>query len=388
MLRNHLAEASATSTQNQPCCRGMFDWLCKLHILLCKRPKRGDPCLYLPERVINRPDPCIYSQFMLMQLSQPVTWDNPDIALFRGGVEQYTYDLVADTEYTVEITVHNSSRKKPADGTLVVVRWIEFGAGAQIRHPIATLVTNVPVWPGVSKVATTWRTPATPGHFCIEVELSHPDDGNPANNRGWNNTQVKAAASQVREPVRIFNRWLDGCPPVEEAGRKFNLLVVLLGWGLLGAVNGMMAAILRHTDATMWTFAQGIVAGYLAGFLIGFAIEAVRTLKYRMRNQSRLRRDEVPCNLVELTVDSYVFHDRKGREVDPAVMFAQRPPVWPARLEPHLFHFAENEAYRDVHLIVDAPDEPGPSEVFNISARQGGMPTGGVSVTVSRRQEG
>lgn len=351
MPRNHLAEASDTSAQDRRRCWGIFDWLCKLYILLCKRPKRGDPCLYVPERVINRPDPCIYSQFLLMQLGQPVTWDNPDITLFRGGVEQNTYDLVADTEYRVELTVHNSSRKKPANGTQVAARWIEFGAGAQIRHPIATLAANVPVWPAFARVDTTWRTPATPGHYCIEVELSHPDDGNPANNRGWNNTQVKAAASKVREPVRIFNRWLKGCPPVEEGGRKFNLLLVLLGWGVLGAVNGIITVILRHTDAAMWTFARGVVAGYLAGFLIGFAVEGVLTLSHRKRTQNRLRRDEVPCNLVELTVDSYVFHDRKGKEADPAVMFAPRPPAWGARVEPHLFHFADNEAFRDVQLI-------------------------------------
>ncbi len=178
--------------------------------VLTHERRGGDPCVYLPERVINRPDPLIYSQFLLMQLGQPVTWDNPDVAILLAGVEQYTYDLRVATEYDIEITIHNSSRTKVAPGTQVEVRWIEFGAGAQIRHPISSVLVDVPVWPGTATVGTKWETPSTPGHYCIEVELKHPQDGNPANNRGWNNTQVKAAASSVDVPIRIFNRWPGG----------------------------------------------------------------------------------------------------------------------------------------------------------------------------------
>ena len=66
-------------------------------------------------------------------------------------------------------------------------------------------------------------------------------------------------------------------------------------------------------------------------------------------------------------------------------MFAPRAAQWGARVEPNLFSFAPNEVYRDVELIVDAPDGPGPSEVFNVNVMQGGSPTGGVTVTVTRR---
>jgi len=298
-------------------CWGLIDWLCKLWIILANKRKTGDTCVYIPERIINRPDPCIYSQFLLMQLNQPVTWDNPDVAIFLKGVEQYTYDLTVDTEYDVAIKVHNSSIEKPATGTQVSVRWIEFGAGGQIRHPVATLVANVPVWPGVDIVHTSWRTPATPGHYCIEVELAHPKDGNPANNLGWKNTQVKAAASQVQTSIRIFNRWVDRPP------------------------GGGQIASRREQGITPW-------------------------------------------NLVEITYDSYVFHDAYGEEADPDRMFAPRPPAWPARVEPGLFHFSPEETYRDVLLIVDAPAGPGPAEQFNVNVRQGGFPLGGVTVTVTR----
>jgi hypothetical protein len=130
--------------------------LCKVWCILTREQKRpgGDPCVVVPGHLIRKPDPCIYSQFLLMQLNQPVTWDNPDVAIFRNGVEQYTYGLVADTDYEVRVTVHNASRDKPANGTQVKVQWIEFGAGAQIRHPIADLPANVPVWPGTTVVTT------------------------------------------------------------------------------------------------------------------------------------------------------------------------------------------------------------------------------------------
>jgi hypothetical protein len=310
--------------EKDSCCdkRSSRGKLGRIFAIIFHKRKGGDPCVYLPEKVSNRPDPCIYAQFFLMQLGHPVTWDNPDVSIFLNGVEQYTYDLKVDTEYDVWIKVHNSSKDKPAIGTNVDVRWIEFGAGGQIRHAIANLNTDVGVWPATSIVQTKWRTPATPGHYCIEVQLTHPNDANPANNLGWNNTQVFAAASEVRKSVRIFNRWVNG-PPKAPRSRQ--------------------------------------------------------ALKADSSGESRT------WNLVEITFDSYQFHDEYGRDVDPGKMFAERPPAWPARVEPHLFHFAPDETYRDVTLIVDAPDGPGQPERFNVTARQGGVPLGGVTVTVTRK---
>jgi hypothetical protein len=255
-----------------------------------------------------------------MQMKLPVTWINPDIKLFLGKVEQYTYDLKPNTTYDVVITVHNSSRDKPASGTQVSLRWIEFGAGAQIRHPITTLVADVPVWPDVATVSTSWLTPSMPGHFCIEVELSHPNDGNPANNRGWRNTMVKKSQSPVETPIRIFNRWIPD--PHQSLSRKTH------------EQNGGS--------------------------------------------------NRIPLNLVEITLDSYVFKDSEGEVCDADAMFAPRSPVWSAHVEPNLFHFNDNETFRDAKLIVDVPNKQTPSEVFNVTVRQGGIPTGGVTVTVTR----
>jgi hypothetical protein len=366
-------------------CRGFWSWWCKLLAILLGRRGGGDACVYVPERIINRPDPCLYSQFLLMQLGLPVTWDNPDVGLFLNGVEQNTYDLIVDTDYDVVITVHNSSRRKEAPGTAVAVRWIEFGAGAEIRHSIASLAANVPLWPGTAQVVTSWRTPATPGHYCIEVEVSHPDDGNPSNNRGWNNTQVRTAASQIETAVRIWNRFPDGCPPVHEGGDEVAWPRVTLGYGMFGLLAAPWLARLAMADIGAVQDAGLLAGGWIGGAALGLLLETARATVGRRRARPE-QGERQACNLVELELDSYRHRDGKGKEVDPHVMFAPRPPAWPARLDPATFAFGSGEAYRDINLIVDAPDEPGPPEVFNVNARQGGMATGGVTVLVNRKQ--
>jgi hypothetical protein len=367
--------------------------LCKLWCIFTREQKQpgGDPCVVVPGHLIRKPDPCIYSQFLLMQMNQPVTWDNPDVGLFRNGVEQYTYSLIADTDYEVRVTVHNASRDKAANGTQVKVQWIEFGAGSQIRHPLADLATNVAVWPATSVVTTTWRTPATPGHCCIEVELNHPDDGNPANNRGWNNTQVHAAQSPVVRKIPIFNRYLGACPPVREGhGPVLRPHRVFLGWGAIGAV-----AALLMSHSLPWLHeasapARGLalmLMGYLVTSLLGLASEsAYAAMKRRQAEQSvarRDRKDRIDCHRVDITLDSHVFSDAVGKAFAPAAAFAGAAPVWPAQVVPSSFVFAPDEVMREVELQVDAPDPPGPPGHFNVSVWQGGVPSGGVTVVIT-----
>ncbi len=328
-------------------------------------------------------------------MNQPVTWDNPDVAIFLDGAEQYTYGLTTGTTYTVAITVHNSSRDKTANGTSVEVRWIDFGAGGQTRHPIATLAADVPVWPATVTVTTPWRTPDVPGHYCIEVELFHPDDGNPSNNRGWNNTQVYAAHSPVTRPIRIFNRYPKGCPPIEEGGGPLlRPHRVFLGWGMLGALAGLF---LGHFMPEGWPMLAraGTTAAisYLILALAGLLSESVfawikrsrsRAAGAEKRSREEERRRLNPCNLVEIDVDSYTFDDRVGKDFDPRAAFQGKGPVWPARVDPPRFLFLDGEAYRDVELLVDVPDGPGETGIFNVNVRQGGVPAGGVTITITR----
>jgi hypothetical protein len=364
--------------------------LCRIWEILTGEPKTpwGDPCVVIPGHLIRKPDPCIYDQFLLMQLQQPVTWDNPDVRILLNGVEQDTYNLTVSTDYDVEVTVHNSSRDKPADGTTVDVGWIEFGAGGQVRHPIGTLAADVPVWPGIAVVSTSWRTPATPGHYCVEVELAHSDDGNPSNNRGWNNTQVHAANSPVDTTVRIHNRYPEGCPPVKEGGGPWvRPHRVFVGWGLLGAT----AAPLLHESVPdrvpLVLAVLGLAAaGYLALSTVGLGAEAAYTWMQRRAREQRGRNprtDRVDCHLVQLAVDSYEFDDRTGKEFDPDAAFHGKPPAWPATLTPSAFAFQPGEAFRDIGLHVDAPDEPGQTGQFNVSVWQGGVPSGGVTIAIT-----
>lgn len=370
--------------------------LCRLRTILKNRKTPyGDPCVVVPGHLIRKPDPCIYSQFMLMQLGQPVTWDNPDVRIFLNGVEQYTYNLEVGTDYDVEITVHNASRDKPALGTQVEVQWIEFGAGAQIRHPIATVAVDVPIWPGTASITVPWRTPDLAGHYCIEVELAHPEDGNPANNRGWNNTQVHASNSPVTRPIRIFNQHPGDCPPVREGGGpRLRPHRVLLGWGVVGAIGALFLIHGGHDGAThvnetplVLRFLGLLALGYTIGAVLGLFFESAYAAIARQRNAARGRdekHDRIDCHLVEITVDSYVFEDKIGKDFDPDAAFAGQAPVWPAEVDPPLFAFMPGEAFRDVLLKVDAPDDPGPPGQFNVNVRQGGVPTGGVTVTVTR----
>ena len=87
---------------------------------------------------------------------------------------------------------------------------------------------------------------------------------------------------------------------------------------------------------------------------------------------------------MEIDVDSYMFPDHIGKDFDPDTAFRGQPPVWPARVEPSTFTFTDGEVYRDVALLVDAPDGPGPPANFNVNVRQGGVPAGGVTVTITR----
>ena len=87
--------------------------------------------------------------------------------------------------------------------------------------------------------------------------------------------------------------------------------------------------------------------------------------------------------LSKVEVDSYEFQDNVGKDFD-ANAALQGTALWGARVEPAQFLFAVGEPSREVLLIVDAPDEPGPAGLFNVNVRQGGVPTGGATVIITR----
>jgi hypothetical protein len=166
-------------------------------------PKR---CGGIPPDVYRRPDPIIYSQRYLLEQGLAVTWDNPDIQLFRNGVPVSSSSLDAGTQYEIRAQIWNNSTDAPAVGLGVDFFFHDFGVGiAPITIGSDTITLPVKGAPGHPATArSTWTTPTTPGHYCIKVQLNWPDDANLKNNLGQENTNVGAASSPAvfRFPVR------------------------------------------------------------------------------------------------------------------------------------------------------------------------------------------
>lgn len=165
------------------------------------------PCIGVPERTYRQPDPLIYSQAYLMQQGLAVTWDNPDITLFKGGVAVNSHELEPDTDYEIAARVWNGSFEAPAVDLPVEFTYMDFGIGG-VEQTIGQTVVDLPVngAPGHPAVAVVpWRTPAAPGHYCLLAKLQWADDANPHNNVGQENTDVRAPSSPAEFRFMVRN---------------------------------------------------------------------------------------------------------------------------------------------------------------------------------------
>lgn len=186
------------------------------------------PCGRLPEAIIRRPDPCIYSQKLLQSQNLPVTWNNPDIWMAPADnpsqIEPDSYHLEDDKDYLVSVRVHNASTD-PAIGTRVRLNYRPWSFNSPNLIPIETdtngqeVVHFVHVPAMSSAIATfNWHTPVVPAgqnskHFCLQASLYHPMDTNTSNNMGQENTNVwrtdnpgfVAAGDTARIQVPLFN---------------------------------------------------------------------------------------------------------------------------------------------------------------------------------------
>lgn len=166
-----------------------------------------DGCPPIPEALVRRPDPCIYSQKLLLEQGLPVTWNNPDIwiapAADPAAVMPDSYHLTEDTDYLVTVRVHNASTDA-ALGVRVRLRHRSWGFNVPDLRPVETdgagqeVSRFVDVAPmGSSLTVFHWHTDALPPgevkHYCLQASLEHPLDVNPANNVGQENTNVYAA---------------------------------------------------------------------------------------------------------------------------------------------------------------------------------------------------
>lgn len=205
--------------------------------ILCDLLKRGKPEYgpvrapptrgpqRVPGTVYKRPDPMIYSQEFLIAHGLAVTWDNPDIWVESigpsdqpSGVIVPAHDLVADTEYFVVARIWNGSVDAPAIGLPVYYSFLTFGiilgggVATTTSTPIGMTQVDLPAkgvagCPAFAQLK--WRTPAKPGHYCLQVRLVWADDAEPGNNMGQKNTDVRALNSPHADftfPVRNDTR--------------------------------------------------------------------------------------------------------------------------------------------------------------------------------------
>lgn len=169
-------------------------------------------CIEIPPDVVRRPDPCLYSQPYLMAKGLAVTWDNPDIQVTDlGGTPVPSSNLQPNTDYIVAATIHNASFDA-ALGVEVRCVYRPFSFGTPDRVPVETdangnpavRIVHIGPW-GAAIAKFRWHTPASGGHFCLQVECYHPADREPNNNIGQENTDVRTAASDVNLVIPLFN---------------------------------------------------------------------------------------------------------------------------------------------------------------------------------------
>ncbi len=191
----------------------ILEWLRKLF-----RPKpphsetnaTNTGCATVDHPSFHRPDPVIYSQKYLMSLGLAVTWDNPDISLFRNGVQVSEGDLLPNTEYEIRATIWNNSYDAPIVGLRVDFSFLTFGV-TTLSTPIGSTVVDLGVkggsqHPAIARIL--WTTPPA-GHYCIVVEFQWIDDANPNNNVGQNNLNVVAATSPAAITFQIRNQEIE-----------------------------------------------------------------------------------------------------------------------------------------------------------------------------------
>lgn len=165
------------------------------------------PCVRLSDPAYKRPDPMIYSQYYLMQLGFAVTWDNPDIEIYKDGMLVPSHSLEPDTEYEVAARIWNNSSDAPIVGLPVHLAYLSFGVGTEL-HFIGQTHVNLgvkggPNHPALARVP--WRTPPQAGHYCVQVGFEWIDDLNPNNNLGQENLDVGIAHSPAEFDFQLRN---------------------------------------------------------------------------------------------------------------------------------------------------------------------------------------
>ncbi len=175
------------------------------------RPVQSHP---IPEWAFREPDPLIYSQPWLQAHGLAYSWNNPDIRLelpSTPGVPVDVHTLLPGTVYRILARVWNGSPTAPVANMPVEMSYLDFGiGGVSVAIGSTTVDLGVKGAAGTPAIATVdWKTPSTPGHYCIQVRLVWPFDADPGNNLGQHNVDVKPLNSPraaFAVPVRNTSR--------------------------------------------------------------------------------------------------------------------------------------------------------------------------------------
>ncbi len=108
-----------------------------------RRPTKGG-CVPIEHPAFVRPDPLNYSQQDLIARRLAVTWDNPDVQLFKAGVPVPSSRLDPSTTYQVRARIWNKSTEAPVVNMPVHLSFLDFGIGAQSHH-VGTINADVGV---------------------------------------------------------------------------------------------------------------------------------------------------------------------------------------------------------------------------------------------------
>jgi hypothetical protein len=300
------------------------------------RPAHCAPrCIIVPPKIYKRADPMIYSQFYLMEQGLGVTWDNPDIQLFDNGLPVSSDLLKADHDYEVVATIYNNSTDAPAVALPVVFSFLSFGAG-MVSNPMGTTKIDLPVKgaPGhPARAKMKWHTPATAGHYCLQVRLIWADDANPKNNLGQENTNVGVAASPATFTFPVRN---------DDTIRKLIKMV-----------------------ADAYTIPPPLDC------------QQRPSKKDSKRRYANLVRPDLFVPPTEAKADWTLARARHGQEAFPI------PAGWKVDIKPHEFELAPGDQ-TNVTVAINPPADFRGERPFNINATFGGGLLGGVTLKVRR----
>lgn len=300
------------------------------------RPLHCAPrCVVVPPHIYKRADPMIYSQFYLMEQGLAVTWDNPDIQLFDGGLPVSPDLLKEDHDYEAVATIYNNSTEAPAVGLIVGFSFLSFGAGT-ISNPIGMTKIDLPVKgaPGHPALAKrTWHTPKQKGLYCLQVRLVWPDDANPKNNLGQENTHVGMATSPATFTFPVRN------------------------------------------DDTIRKLIKMIADAYAIPPLLDCRQRPSKKDSDRRYPDLKLTSVFVPPT--EAEADWTLARARHGRAAFPI------PAGWKINIAPAEFELAPGDQ-ADVTVTIDPPADFRGERPFNVNATFGGGLLGGVTLKVRR----